>query len=309
MMDDDLTFLSGTELAAATLPAETPILAPILSTKSLALLYGPRGLGKTFLALGIARAAAAGESFLGWRAARPHRVLYIDGEMAAVQMQQRLMRFGPVPETLRFLLADLNRGPVLDLAHGDSQYRLTARWGDPELVVLDNLASLAGLRRGNPDRWHELHRFLMVQRQWGRGVLMIHHANKRGLQRGTGRREDILDLVMAIRRPDGWQPGDGTRFEIHFEKARTLHGAAIQPLRVGLEDGPDGFVWRHQPIDETLFEQAIELLNRGRNAAYVAGALNMSRSAAYRLRDRAIALDRLRDGTAPDESRQAETRP
>ena len=82
-----VTFLSATELAAATLPAETPILAPILSTKSLALLYGPRGLGKTFVALGIARAAASGASFLGWRAPRPHRVLYIDGEMAAVDMR------------------------------------------------------------------------------------------------------------------------------------------------------------------------------------------------------------------------------
>ena len=308
-MDDDLTFLSATELAAATLPAETPILAPILSTKSLALLYGPRGLGKTFLALGIARAAAAGASFLGWRAPRPHRVLYIDGEMAAVQMQQRLRHFGPVPEDLRFLLADLNCGPVLDLVHGDSQERLMARWGDPELVVLDNLASLAGLRRGNPDRWHELHRFLMVQRQCGRGILMIHHANKRGLQRGTGRREDILDLVMAIRRPNGWQPGDGTEFEIHFEKARALHGAAIQPMRVGLEQGPDGLAWRHQPIDESLFEQVVALLNRGRNAAYVAGALNLSRSGAYRLRDRAIALGRLNDRAASDESRPAESRP
>jgi hypothetical protein len=295
-----LTFLSGTELAAARLPALTPILDPILSTKSLALLYGPRGLGKTFLALGIARAAAAGERFLGWHAMRPHRVLYIDGEMAAVQMQERLARFGPVPESLRFLLADLNRGPLLDLAHADSQRRLMARWGDPELVVLDNLASLAGLRRGNPDRWHELHRFLMVQRQWGRGVLMVHH----GLQRGTGRREDIVDLVMAIRRPAGWLPGDGTAFEIHFEKARTLHGAATRPIRVELEDGPGGLAWRHAAIDESLFEEAVALLNRGRNAPYVAQALNLSRSVAYRLRDRAIALDRLHGRTATEESRQ-----
>ena len=36
-----------------------------------------------------------------------------------------------------------------------------AQWGDPELVVLDNLASLAGLRSGDPDRWNELQGFLM----------------------------------------------------------------------------------------------------------------------------------------------------
>ena len=89
---------------------------------------------------------------------------------------------------------------------------------------------------------------------------MVHHANKQGLQRGSSRREDILDLVMAMRRPRGWQPATVPSFEIHFEKARSLHGAAIQPMRVGLEQGPDGLAWRHQPIDESLFEQVVALL-------------------------------------------------
>ena len=95
MNDRTLTFLSGPELLAAALPERTPILDPILATKSLALLYGPRGLGKTFVALGIARAAAAGESFLGWQSPRPHRVLYLDGEMAAADMRERLAPLRP----------------------------------------------------------------------------------------------------------------------------------------------------------------------------------------------------------------------
>jgi hypothetical protein len=82
-----------------------------------------------------------------------------------------------------------------------------------------------------------------------------------------------------------------------------LHGTEIQPMRVGLDDRPDGFAWRHQPIDETMFEQVVALLNRGRNAAYVAEALNLSRSGTYRMRDRAIALGRLHDGATHEESR------
>jgi len=291
--DPGLTYLSGPELAAADLPPDQPILDPILTTKSLALLYGARGLGKTFVALGIARAAAAGESFLGWRANRPHRVVYIDGEMAAVEMQRRLRSLGPAPPTLRFMLTDLNRGPGLDLAHYDSQRRLMASWGDPELVVLDNLASLAGLHSGDPDRWHELQRFLMVQRQWGRGVLMVHHANKQGLQRGSSRREDILDLVMAMRRPWGWTPADGTRFEIHFEKTRSLHGAAIEPVRIRLEPKADGLAWDFSTLDDPLLERAVELFGQGLTARNVAKALGLSRTSAYRLRDRALQLGRL----------------
>lgn len=72
-----LRSLSAPELLALDRPAARPILAPLLTNRTLALLHGPRGIGKTFLALGLARAAAAGESFLGWRgggAAVPRRL-------------------------------------------------------------------------------------------------------------------------------------------------------------------------------------------------------------------------------------------
>ena len=69
--------LSAPDLLATELPEREVILDPILARKSLVLLYGPRGLGKTFVALGIAWAAASGGSFLKWRASRPWRVLYL----------------------------------------------------------------------------------------------------------------------------------------------------------------------------------------------------------------------------------------
>src|SRR5688500_9992632 len=101
--------LSALELETLALPEREAILDPILDSKSIALLYGPRGLGKTFVALGIAWAAASGGSFLGWRATRPHQVVYVDGEMAAVDLRRRLALFGATPPTLDFILADLGR--------------------------------------------------------------------------------------------------------------------------------------------------------------------------------------------------------
>src|SRR5690242_21941756 len=102
---------------ALALPERETILDPILATKSLALLYGPRGLGKTFVALGIAWAAASGASFLGWTASRPHRVLYIDGEMAAVDIRERLKLLGSAPPTLDFLVADPSIHSLPDLGY------------------------------------------------------------------------------------------------------------------------------------------------------------------------------------------------
>ena len=107
--------LTAAELMAADLPARQTILDPLLATKSLALLYGPRGLGKTFMAMSIAWAVAGGGQFLNWRASRPHRVCYVDGEMPAVDMKERLRLLGAVPPSLSFLLADLNEKGIPDL--------------------------------------------------------------------------------------------------------------------------------------------------------------------------------------------------
>src|SRR5260370_2715332 len=105
---DLLSRQPASEFVAADLPERPPLLDPILSSNTLALLYGPRGLGKSFVALGIAWAAASGGSFLGWRANRPHRVLYVDGEMAAGDLRRRLQLFGAMPPTLDITHAGLN---------------------------------------------------------------------------------------------------------------------------------------------------------------------------------------------------------
>jgi len=48
----------------------------------------------------------------------------------------------------------------------------------------------------------------------------IRYAGTNGRQRGTSRREDALDTVIALRRPEDYSPEHGARFEIHFEKLR-----------------------------------------------------------------------------------------
>src|SRR5207245_1837650 len=110
------------------------------------------------------------------------------------------------PPTLKFLIADLAEKSLPDFGYIEGQVRLIDAWDDPELVVLDNLSSLVGVKTGDPDAWAELQRFLMIQRRHGRAMLVVHHANKQGGQRGTSRREDVLDLVMALRRPADYQP-------------------------------------------------------------------------------------------------------
>jgi AAA domain-containing protein len=287
--------LPATELMVAALPERELLLDPILSSNTLALLYGPRGLGKTFVALGIAWAAASGASFLNWTASRPRRVLYIDGEMAAVDIRERLRLLGSAPPTLNFLVADLSTHSLPDLGYVEGQSRLQQIWGDPELVVLDNLSSLAGFKSGDPDCWTDLQRFLMRQRRAGRAVLVLHHANKDGEQRGTNRREDVLDLVMALREPRTSEPGHGAHFELHVEKARGLTGEAIEPIEARIETDALGVArWHWRPLHSTTLDRFVALVHEGLNALQAGRELGLSHGATYRLRNKAWRLGLLK---------------
>jgi putative DNA primase/helicase len=275
------------------LPQRPMVLDPILSSQSLALLYGPRGIGKTFMALGIAWAAASGGSFLGWQAPRPRQVVYIDGETAAIEMRERLRLFGgtteTIPDTLTFLLGDLHKQDLglPDLGSVEGQLAIGEQWGAwPDLLVLDNLSSLIAPQHNGDDCWSAIQSFLLYMRRHGTAVLIVHHADKKGQQRGTSRHEDVLDLVLALRPPNGQAPHDGAHFEIHFEKARRLHGDIVKPIEAWLttdDDGAARWQWRSTPPRD--LDRVATLLKDGLNPNQIARRLGISKSKSYRLKD------------------------
>jgi hypothetical protein len=85
-----LSAITAEELLAADIKPREMLLDPILPEQGLVMLYGYRGTGKTYIALGIAAAVARGGSFLAWKAVRPRTVLYVDGELPGKTMQERL---------------------------------------------------------------------------------------------------------------------------------------------------------------------------------------------------------------------------
>jgi hypothetical protein len=54
-------------------PVREMVLGPWLPVAGLAMLYAPRGVGKTHVALNVAYAAASGGRFLKWQAPKPRR--------------------------------------------------------------------------------------------------------------------------------------------------------------------------------------------------------------------------------------------
>ena len=84
----DLRAFSVTELLKMDVKPREMLLHPFLPTQGLAMLYSRRGVGKTFLSLGIAVAVASGGKFLNWNAPTRRNVLYVDGEMPFSALHQ-----------------------------------------------------------------------------------------------------------------------------------------------------------------------------------------------------------------------------
>ncbi|MCC6347906.1 MAG: AAA family ATPase [Nitrospirales bacterium] len=259
------------ELLSLELPPRENVLSPWLPSQGLAMIYGPRGTGKTFMALGIGYAVACGAPFLDrWAAPAPRGVLYIDGEMPAVTIQERLARIvrscdQEPAAPFKILTPDLQPGGMPNLSNTDDQGMLDDHLDEVFLVVVDNISCLCRSGRENEaESWLPVQEWALRMRTRGVSVLFIHHAGKGGGQRGTSRREDVLDTVISLRRPGDYKAEEGARFEIHFEKARNIHGDETKPFEVQLKTGADGgLVWTSKRLEDSLTERIAGLLLDG----------------------------------------------
>jgi putative DNA primase/helicase len=296
-------------------PAREMLLAPILPERSLGMLYAPRGLGKSWLALSIGLSVAAGQPLLRWSAPRQRNVLLIDGEMPLVSLQERLKAISvglgsDIPnDRFRILAADqVERG--INLGTEEGQQALEPLLHNLDLLILDNLSTLCTSRSESAsDAWVPMQNWLLSLRRRGVSVLLVHHAGTNGRQRGTSRREDALDTVIALRRPEDYSPEHGARFEIHFEKLRNrVDAAGAMPFEARLDsldaDGQQSIHWFSSNLKSPMLMCAAELFADGLTVREVAASLRISKSEAGRLRIRAIEDGLLSDNNLALQIRQ-----
>lgn len=287
------------EFLSLEIPPRQMVLAPVLPTQGLAMLYSKRGVGKTYLGLGIAHAVARGGSFLRWRALTPRRVLFVDGELPAITLQQRLKSIEvgiaasepamPSPDYLRIITPDMQNIPMPDLATREGQSLVERELGDAELLVLDNLSALC--RYGNENEgesWLPMQGWLLRLRQQHHSVLLVHHAGKSGAQRGTSRREDLLDTVISLQHPSDYNATEGLRCEVRYEKARAFHGDEAKPFEVRMHlEGEGAARWSTKDAEDSLLERAAALFREGATVRGAAEELGISRGKAERLKHKA----------------------
>jgi putative DNA primase/helicase len=217
------------EFTRIELPERKVFLAPWLKERSIALISGPRGVGKTMFGIGLAEAIVRGEQFGPWKAGEPVPCLYLDGEMTVQDIQERLRQLNHTSDRRSplYIYSDAyasNLGmPRAQLASEDwraKMKRILLAKG-VKVWVVDNLASLtAGIDENSKKDWDPINAWLLELRFAGIADVMLHHTGKGGAQRGTSAREDNVDVSILLKRPSNYRPLDGARFVVNFEKAR-----------------------------------------------------------------------------------------
>jgi putative DNA primase/helicase len=209
---------------------------PVFCQGHLGQLHAPRGLGKTWLLLTWALVVSSGVEALGFRAPERRRVLVIDGEMAAEELQQRLRLLCEVlhvvpDENLVLLAADWQRSYLPRLDTADGQDAVEPFVSRADMVILDNRSCLFDPEgEKDPTSWQPAQDWLLSLRRRGKGVLLAHHANRAGGARGHSKPEDAMNLLLKLSRPEGYVQDQGARFLLEFEKARGVHGPAAAAL-------------------------------------------------------------------------------
>ena len=268
------------------LPERKTLLAPWLPEQGIAMTFSETGLGKTWFGLNVAHAVATGGRYLNWQSGERRRVIYLDGEMPAATMQERTRSIvGHEPdqaldEWFTVLTPDLQDGAMPDLSTPEGQKRVEPHLPEYGLVVIDHISAFCRTGVENEaESWLPVQSWLLSLRRRGMSVLLIHHAGKTGVQRGTSRREDVLDTVIALKRPKDYEAEDGARFEVHFTKHRSFAGEDAAPIEAKLTtDGLGRAQWEVVDLSDKLTTEIYELKDDGLSIREIASRLGVTKS-------------------------------
>lgn len=286
-----VTAITLTDFLGMTLRPRKNIIDPFLPEAGLGMVYAERGIGKTYFALELAMTVANGGEFLKFNAPKPARVLYIDGEMPANTMQSRLTdikkRIDIHPDFIEPVLItpDLQEEFMPNLSTSEGAEAVRKYTDQADLIIVDNISTLCSSGKENEaESWIPVQRWALNLRRQGKSVLFVHHAGKNGSQRGTSKREDILDTVILLKRPKEYEPKMGASFEIHFEKSRGVIGDGVEPIACcKTENG-----WTYSTLEETNYQRVVSLAGDGFKQKDIAEELGLSKSQVSKLYNKAI---------------------
>lgn len=219
------------QMLEITFPVDVELLGAMIIAKSIGMIAGLRGGGKSWLAMLIAYAIAAGKSLEPWGVGAGVQVAILDGEMRIASLKERLVLIhafnkdeeskATAAENLHIISRDgitVEIGSI-DTVEGQRQIDKIIPSG-VQFIVLDNLSAWTSGGREDSNSWSTIKSWLLSKRLAGVAVLLIHHAGKNGQQRGSSAHEDLLDYSILLTPLPSSEDREDTRFSVQHTKLR-----------------------------------------------------------------------------------------
>jgi hypothetical protein len=262
--------------------------SPILFAQSINQIFAWRGTGKTNIAFGVAHALATGGQFLRWRAPRPVKVLYVEGELPAYQMQERISQIvGKTDGNLRIITLDKQpQHEIPSLASPLGQTLLEEALGDAQVLVLDSISTLFNIATNDEENWLSIQNWFKRMRSKGLCIIFLHHAGKSGLQRGSSKSEDLLDISIKLSRPGDYHVTDGLRCNVEFDKTRGVALLDGEPIEVQMQIEDGHALWTCASTEQADFGRASSLYEANASVRDVAREMEVSTGKAAKWRRR-----------------------
>lgn len=257
---------------------------PLLRSSFLMELFAFRGVGKSAVAMGLAKLLMKGGEFLDYRSEGGAKVLYVDGELPLILLQDRIKTFIGDTENLWWMSAEQLPGqvfPALIDPKVQATFEERLELLKPDVIILDTLTAVGKFDTNDADAWRVFNSFLLRLRFKGYCVIVVHHAGKNGTQRGRTDAEDNIDLVVQLTPPDGHDPGDGLKACVSYTKVR--YGGRLQNFACEYVGG----VWRMLVDSEE--KEIIEQLNNGGSLRSISGLFGVTVSRVRTIRKKAKA--------------------
>jgi KaiC/GvpD/RAD55 family RecA-like ATPase/5S rRNA maturation endonuclease (ribonuclease M5) len=286
--------IAANDFRALKLPERKMLLFPWLPEGSINMIFADRGIGKTFFSLSCALALANGDDFLSYHAKEAVPVLYLDGEMQATSIQERINRLSANAETKEHLYLytpdcqENDYTPDLGTPKGREEINEAIEDCNPRVIFIDNISAFDRTGKENEaESWSPIQEWAVQHRKKGRSIVFVHHANKEGKQRGSHKKEDVMDAVIRLKRPEDHIQGEGgTKIVVQYTKARHLSGDQAQDIEASLIADGENLKWEWEAGD-IIYKKSIEMLIDKMPIRDIAEELAIGKSTIHRWKKRA----------------------
>ena len=248
------------------------LLGQLIFAKTIGMVAGPRGGGKSLLSMLMSYAIAGGKELKPWGNGTGMPVAYLDGEMRAISFQSRLRLLHArnkdsesvrkVQKNLHIISRDFAKDVIGSIDQVEGQRRIDALIPpEVKLIVIDNLSAWTSGGREDGGSWATIKAWLIEKRLQGKSVLLVHHTGKNGKQRGSSAHEDLLDYSILLSPLDSNGEEQDTRFTVEHTKLREHLPHLKQRYEFAVYTKDDMLFFDVVPAGMRISEHAQEMLD------------------------------------------------